>query len=167
MVLAHLSNAEWCFQSDAALKYVFISFYNHVKSYSLPKSFLSPPKQRMGLYLFLNTHLPLLKYLWGGLEVPAHVCFAHLLLQEFLYGLNIQQFLPLLQVRNTELPWKTGHSGRDCAPGSCQPPASPPDPVIQRIYIHKYFKAEWGRSQSGYAGWISAKGRDPFLSQGR
>lgn len=72
-----------------------------------------------------------------------------------------------VESQNTELPWKTGHSRSDRAPGSRQPPASPPDPVIQRIYIHKYFKAERGRSQGGYAAWIPAKGRDLFPSRGR
>lgn len=170
--MAGFSPPEQCrllFQSSAALKYFFFnSFFGTTMLIICVTQILSIlPKQRMGLYRFLNTHFPFLKYLCEGLEAPAHVCFSRFLLQEFLDGLKMRWFLPPLRVRNTELPWKTRHSGRDCAPGSHQPPASPPDPVIQRIYIHKYFKAEQGRSQSGYAGWISAKGRDLFPSQGR
>jgi len=44
-----------------------------------------PPKRGIGLYLFLNTHFSL-KYLWGGLEAAAGVCFSCFLLQEFLDG---------------------------------------------------------------------------------
>lgn len=74
-----------------------------------------PPKQRMGLYLFLNTHFPSLRYLQGGLEAPAHICFSHLLLQEFLDGLKMRRFLLPSRVGNTELPWKAAQRERPCS----------------------------------------------------
>lgn len=116
-------------------------------------------KQRMRLYLFLNTRFPLLKFLWEYLILlaPSPGIFRWLKNGAVSSSAASQEHGAALENRAQQ------ETPRSQLPPA---PASPPDPVVQRIYIHKYFKAEQGRSQRGSAGWIPAKGRDLFPSRG-